>query len=65
MIRDASCRSLKAQAQRSLLVVKDSPGCFLPTHGDWGPVQPQTRVPLFAARTLKATGQLRVIISLQ
>ena len=29
------------------------------------PVQPQTRVPLCGARTLNATGQLRVILSLQ
>ena len=28
------CR-LKAQAQRSLLVVGGSPGCFLPSHGNW------------------------------
>lgn len=29
------CR-LKAQAHRSLLVTEGSPGCFLPTHGNWG-----------------------------
>ena len=29
------------------------------------PVQPQTRVPLFVARTLNATGQLRATLSLQ
>ena len=40
-------------------------GSFNLSDIQWGPVQPKTRVPLVAARTLDATGQSRVTLSMR